>query len=220
MGLFAADIIPSYSKAFDSLTEPSTKYQFLRVLGTWRGLFPEPVVRELERRHGSPTLPPSNEAVPSSLGTKRSSAELYSRSSSTMPLRPDTAAVLNDLKIVVSMPPHLYNPGRVASIFAHVQIKFIKAMVASSISFSASFSTRCPLSSPALQLPHSDHCHIIVFAVAKDFDICLGKNSEHCCCLDTSSKGCEEETIGLYIFNIALLLIRFTNLFVCFLVLP
>jgi hypothetical protein len=108
VGLFADEIMPAFSRAFDVLPDPQTKYQFLRVLGMWRGLFPEPLVRELEKRHGT-----AQDMAPAVAGSKR-------QASSNGLLRPELVLVLEDLKEAVSRPPHLYDANRVASIFAHV----------------------------------------------------------------------------------------------------
>lgn len=102
--LFGDEMMSCFSRSFQSLRDPKLEFEFVRVLRTWRGLFPEPIVRELEKRHG---------------GAATTSTK---RSHSTAGISPSLAVVLNDLRASVSVPPHLYDASRVAAIFAHVSI--------------------------------------------------------------------------------------------------
>lgn len=83
---------------------------------TWRGLFSEPIVRELEKRHADVVEKPSS----SSASGSRSSVKRPRTETKT--ISPSVVPVLMDLRAAVSLPAHLYDATRVAAIFAHVQI--------------------------------------------------------------------------------------------------
>lgn len=86
------------------------------MMKTWRGLFSEPIVRELEKRHAGVT------EKPSSSSDSRSSSKRPNTSIRSPSLSPALIPVLMDLRAAVSLPAHLYDAARVAAIFAHVQI--------------------------------------------------------------------------------------------------
>lgn len=108
----------SYTRAFGDLRDGKLEFEFVRVLKTWRGLFPEPIIRELERRHDSQAQTAGSAPAPV-LGKRSQRPAAF--------LSPALKAVLADLRNAVSQPPHLYQAGLVASIFAHVQINRIEA---------------------------------------------------------------------------------------------
>lgn len=138
-GILANELMATYSRAFQDLHDRKLEYEFVRVLKTWRGVFPEPIVRELERRHDIAAVKPIS----------TSSSVLAEHLRPKRPLRrdglrisPALVQVLMDLRSAVAQPPHLYHAGQVASIFAHVpQINRSKAELPAPVLATASAST-------------------------------------------------------------------------------
>lgn len=109
--------MPVFTRSISDLHDRKLEYEFVRVLRTWKGLFPEPIVRELERRHGM-LAGPNYSQNSGTAAAPQASTKRPRNSSVSSAVR----AVLIDLRDAVSQPPHLYQAPLVASIFAHVQI--------------------------------------------------------------------------------------------------
>jgi hypothetical protein len=115
VGLFSAELVSAFSRAFQSLCDPKLEHEFVRVMKTWRGLFSEPIVRELEKRHiGAAEAVQSNHNSRGSFKRPHPPARLS--------IGPAVFPVLLDLRTAVSLPAQLYDAARVAAIFDHVQI--------------------------------------------------------------------------------------------------
>lgn len=117
VSLFAGELISAFTRAFQSLHDRKVEAEFVRVLKTWRGVYPEPMIRELEKRHEVSVAA----AVPSTTNGHRSSSHKRSHRHDAA-LSQAVIEVLVDLRTAVSQPAHLYDDARIASIFAHVQI--------------------------------------------------------------------------------------------------
>ncbi len=97
-------MLSTISRAYQELKNPKLEYEFVRVMKTWSGVFPDSIVSDLERKYRK-----------TSSSSKRSSL-------GPCPLSPTLVVALSDLRSAVSQPAHLYRADLVASIFAHVQI--------------------------------------------------------------------------------------------------
>ena len=105
-------LVSAFVRVFGEVSgDPSQRRDMLRVLPTWHGLFPPPVVAELESKL-TPYLQPGEALLPPPAHQPRPVA--------APAFKPETLKLLNDLLAVFSNPPGPHISGIVNEIFKRV----------------------------------------------------------------------------------------------------